>query len=373
MGKVDNLQRAARTIRRAVRHGGASYAGALRRYARLYRRLFSPREIEYYDLLDPALSDDALEHLVAREQLIRIDARHVVASYLCVTSDKAVFYALCLAAGIPIPRLHAVFDRPRGWTVDGRMPATREEWRDVLLALPGEFIVKPALGLQGAGVSAFRREGDAFVDDGRRRFSADELHDHLEGFARANLFAGGYSHHSLRLRGEVHKTIVQERVRVHPALEALTGSPSLSTCRIATLVQADGSASLLSTACRLVQGDAVADNFVDGTTGNLWCSVDTASGRIVAAYGLAADGRRLEKRATHAGTGADLLSFHLPRWEEAKALALRLALLFRPQALVTWDLGITDRGVVAIEGNVGGQMIPTPLNVRVDSLLAPAR
>jgi len=194
----------------------------VRRFAHLYqRRHFSPYEIYFYDLLDPGISDDALKNYMSREEGIALDKQQVLDTYLCVTSDKAVFYSLCLAAGAPVPRLIAVFDRPAGWTPDGRILVSRSDWHALMQSLPQEFVVKPALGLLGKGVTAFRRETDAFLShDGHRR-TPDDLYEFLCDNKEQNLFAAGFSHHSLRIPGENHKSIIQERVYAHPEIVEL--------------------------------------------------------------------------------------------------------------------------------------------------------
>jgi len=373
MRKFKSAEHALRAIRRAVGIHHASYRASLARFVRLYRRDFSPHEIEYYDLLDPAFSDELLEHVLSRQELIELDKRYVVGSYLCLTSDKTVFYSVCRAAGLPIPELIAVFDRPRGWTCDGATPQTPEEWYEVFARLPEHFVIKPALGLQGFGFAAYHRDGDRFLgNDGRPRTSV-ELHDDLLAIGKQNLFAGGYSHHSLRLRDGSHKVILQERLRPHREIAEMTGSSALSTCRVTTLVGDDGEPSVLATALRVVVGTNATDNFVHGDNGNLWASVDEVEGRISDAFGLAPDGRRLERRNRHPTTGIELTDFRIPRWDEVKSLALRLALTFRPHAMVSWDIAVTDRVVAVIEGNVGGQMIPTPCNRPVKSLFEDRR
>jgi hypothetical protein len=369
MRKFKSAEHALCAIRRAVHIHRASYDVSFSRFVRLYRRDFSPYEIAYYDLLDPAFSDEVLEHIISRQELIELDKRNIVGSYLCLTSDKAVFYSVCRAAGLPIPELLAVFDRPRGWTCDGRSPQSAEDWHGVFERLPEHFVVKPALGLQGFGFAAYHREDDRLLrNDGRQR-TPEELLEDLQAIGKQNLFAGGYSHHSLRLTAGSHKAIVQEQLRPHPEIAAMTGSSSLSTCRILTLVGDDGAPSILATAIRVIVGANATDNFVYGENGNLWASVDETAGRITEAFGLSPDGRRLERRRQHPTTGVELAAFRVPRWGEVKDLALRLALMFRPQRMVSWDIAVTDRNVAVIEGNVGGQMIPTPLNRPVRSLL----
>jgi hypothetical protein len=75
--------------------------------------------------------------------------------------------------------------------------------------------------------------------------------------------------------------------------------------------------------------------------------------------------------ARHPDTGRDLASFVVPCWQEVKTLALGLATAFRPQGMIVWDIAVTGRGVVVMEGNVGGMMLPTPMERPMNALLAP--
>jgi hypothetical protein len=50
-------------------------------------------------------------------------------------------------------------------------------------------------------------------------------------------------------------------------------------------------------------------------------------------------------------------------------LAHHLAGIFYPQTLIHWDIGITPQGAIVVEGNIGGSLLPTPLNVPTRTLL----
>jgi len=360
---------ASRAIRRATGVHRAGLAATLRRFAWLYRRDFSPYEIELYDLLDPALPVERLERMMSRQKLIEMDERQVVPSYLCLTSDKAVFYTYCEALGFPIPRLYAVFDHPHGRTFDGRTPATRDEWCAVFASLPAPFVVKPALGLRGLGVGAYRRDGERFIDQDGVALTVEELYDSTVARAEQNLFAGDYSHHSLGLDGGSRKVVVQQQLFAHPVIAELSGTSSLSTCRVITLVDQGGQPSILGTALRIVAGKNFTDNFRRGATGNLWASLDVREGRITDVYAPVAGAACLGQIVRHPDTGRELVSFEVPCWQEVRTLALGLASAFRPQGMIVWDIAVTGSGAVVVEGNVGGNMLPTPMERPIDALL----
>ena len=51
------------------------------------------------------------------------------------------------------------------------------------------------------------------------------------------------------------------------------------------------------------------------------------------------------------GTDRPFAGFELPHWTAIKDLALRAAAAFPWARSIGWDIGITDRGPVLIEGN----------------------
>jgi len=370
--KLKSVVRAIKQIRKSAERHGVSTGRLLTRFVYLYRqRRFSPNEIFFNDLLNPRISDLALENYMSREEQITFDAKHVLDTYMCLTADKAVFYSLCGSAGVRVPKLFGVFDLPVGWTPDGQALSSSSEWITFAQSLPAEFVVKPALGLLGRGVTAFRREGTEFVDhDGHRR-TGGEFYEFLCREKDQNLFSGAYSHHSLKLgRQGSHKAILQERLYAHPAIAELTGSRALCTCRVFTNSGGLDKTHVLASLFRAVSGGNIVDNFDRGATGNLWCTVDGDSGHVVEAFMLGKDGDRLELVKEHPITRRQVVGFCIPHWADVRALATHLAGIFRPQALIHWDIGITAEGPVVVEGNVGGTLLPTPLNRPVRTLLA---
>jgi hypothetical protein len=365
--KLRSAVYALKAIEGSATRYGAHYATLTRRFVHLYRRRFSPYEIYFNDLLNPRISEAALENYISKEEQIAADRKHTLETYLCVTADKAVFYAVCLAAGLPTPKLLAVFDQPAGWIPDGRVLLSRSDWCAFMQSLPSEFVVKPALGLLGKGLAMFRRDGEEFVDSDGRRHTAEQLYEFLCSEKQQNLFTTSFSHHSLLSR-DSHKVVVQERLYAHPEIAELTGSAGLSTCRLVTHRDSAG-IHVLGSVFRAIGGKNLFDNFDQGRAGNLWCRVDPESGRIVEAIGRAAGADRLESMPRHPATLREVVGFRIPRWGEAMDLACHLANIFYPQTLIHWDIGITLQGAMVVEGNIGGSLLPTPLNVPARTLL----
>lgn len=124
---------------------------------------------------------------------------------------------------------------------------------------------------------------------------------------------------------------------------------SVNTVRAATLVK-DGAPVLLFTFLRIGRGNSVVDN---GGAGGYVALIDADAG-IVSTPGVT---ETHETALLHPDTGAQILGLRLPRWEELKALALELAMVYPQHPYISWDLALTDRGWVVVEANCMGQFI----------------
>ena len=106
MASFDSVVTAWRAVADAMARFGQGPVAPLRRFLHLYRRRkFSPHEIYFNDLLNPAVADEALELYASREDLIALDQRYALPAYLCLAADKAVLYSVCATAGLPAPTL----------------------------------------------------------------------------------------------------------------------------------------------------------------------------------------------------------------------------------------------------------------------------
>lgn len=137
----------------------------------------------------------------------------------------------------------------------------------------------------------------------------------------------------------------QEMARFHPG--------SVNTIRLATAVL-DDKAHLLFGFMKLGHGDSVVDN---GAAGGICSAIDLDTGMIVS-VGMTESGKTY---LSHPDSGLQIVGFHVPRWEEAKALALELAMVCPTQTYVGWDMALTDGGWVVVEGNRGGTFAITQM------------
>jgi hypothetical protein len=319
----------------ASRRYRTSRAAVLLRLIELYRRSgLRPGEALELGLVDPALPRETISGCFSKAELMALQDRLNPLHLTCLTEDKAVFYPLCEALGLPVPRTFAVVHREGGWTIGGTPVTGRGGWASQLAAiLPQTFVAKPAAGVYGEGVSVWVRDGSGFRDQAGRRCSTGDLAEGLLHGSRYDRF------------------VIQERLENHPALVALTGCPFLQTVRVATLVEPGQPPRVLYGEWKLIVGKNVVDNFMRGQTGNLVANVSVETGELGPARTPSPDGVGYLAVPSHPATGLPLAGFRLPGWEDLVHLALRSAWLFQPLRTIGWDVAVTPRGPVLVEGN----------------------
>ena len=226
-------------------------------------------------------------------------------------ADKQLFSECCAAAGLPCAGSEVA--------VGGNLPDC-------------DLFVKPRRGRGGRGAERWDRIAAGRWSDGSRELGRNELIAHL--------------------RSKSIPHIVQRRIRVHPALEALT-SGAVPTVRALTILDEQGEPEVVGTVFRMSVG---ANRTVDNIhAGGLACSVTIDSGVLGKASNLGADAK-LGWVSHHPTTGARIEGTRLSCWDEVKQLAVRAHRAFKPRLLVGWDIAISESGPVLIEGNRGPDM-----------------
>jgi hypothetical protein len=325
-----------RTIRRAGRFYGAPSSRVLRRLVVARRLGYRLDEARRLGILDPALPEDALaEEFIPSRTLLDLQLQLDPLAMTALVHDKALFNVACRLAGLPVPHVYGVLYRDgAGHVPRGLPPATRSDWTDTLAALPGRFVVKPALGEFGEGLRFFSRSGEAFHEGDRRFDDAAALYDTLLEEGRA----GGL--------------LLQERLQNHPFLTELTGSETLQTIRVISIVDECGDPALVTAEWKVVTGDALVDNYHDGVNDNGTIHVDLRTGRLVGPLVVAGpDGFGFSTTDRHPRTGTALEGIEMPGWQDAGDVVLQAARAFDALRTIGWDVAITPEGPVIVEGN----------------------
>ena len=123
---------------------------------------------------------------------------------------------------------------------------------------------------------------------------------------------------------------------------------SVNTVRIPTINYGDR-IEIFHPFLRIGRGNAFVDN---AGSGGIGCCIDVATGVVQCA------GDELgNDYSVHPDSGLELIGFEIPRWDEAVEMAKELASLVPEVHYVGWDLALTDKGWVMIEGNEDGQFL----------------
>ena len=198
----------------------------------------------------------------------------------------------------------------RGWLKIAD-DTTLEDFKAFLRQYP-DIIAKPLEGSSGVGIERFTSERW----QGREEAFLQELKDKQIG-------------------------IIEERVIQHPKMMEMCPT-SVNTIRIATLL-GDKKQGIVYAFLRIGTGN-VMDN-VD--QGGMAARVDLASGKLLT---VGAD-KKGNTYTEHPITHTPIIGFQIPYFEEAKAMCLKAAQKVPQMRFVAWDVAITEKGPVFIEGN----------------------
>lgn len=308
---------ALRVLRRARREGGWEYDEALAT-----------------GLLAPDCSEDDRRALLSNHRRQAAQTRHNPVALEPFTEHKVICDLFLAASGIRCAELFGTVGRNGGWDLRAGTPFRRgDEVAAFVAGLPPEFVVKPAEGLYGLGVRVVRRLEDGLVDAGAGPVDPRAFTDELRTDPDFDLY------------------IVQERLRNHGAVEALTGSQTLQTLRLSSFIRRDGAVHLMGAMVKLAMGAGPADNYRKGDTGNGLADVDLATGRLGPLQVQAPSGFGCVRTPVIPGTGRRIEGFPVPFLAEACALVRAAAPHFLPMRTVGWDIGLTPDGPIVVEAN----------------------
>ncbi|MGH6893349.1 MAG: sugar-transfer associated ATP-grasp domain-containing protein [Dongiaceae bacterium] len=242
--------------------------------------------------------------------------------------DKLRFFHRCRKAQVASPTVLQVV------TEDGLfVPETHKG--DGLP--PVDLFIKPAKGKGGRGCERWLYRDGVYVGPEEEPLTATELQQRIL--------------HLVVRRG---RYLIQECLKNHPDLLRFGGG--LTSLRITTCKDESGSFEVTNAVLKmsLAAGSSV-DNFHQG---GAVCRVDVGSGTI----GPAWDNwirRPCLVHVVHPATGAVIAGARLPCWPETVAMVTKAAGLFPDRIMVGFDVAISDRGPVIIEGNVqqGSDMV----------------
>lgn len=141
--------------------------------------------------------------------------------------------------------------------------------------------------------------------------------------------------------------IVEELIIQVPEL-AQFHTESVNTIRVAT-VRYDEGVEVIAAFFRMGKGSSIVDN---AGAGGVFGAIDVETGKIIAASD------KFGKAYTHhPDTNVQITGFIIPQFDEAKELAKELALIVKGNRYAGWDLALTEKGWIMVEGNARGQFV----------------
>jgi len=126
-------------------------------------------------------------------------------------------------------------------------------------------------------------------------------------------------------------------------------STSVNTVRIPTIRVNAEKTIVFHPFLRVGRGNSHVDN---AGSGGIICALDSETGIVIAT------GDELGNHyESHPESGKKLIGFQVPRWNEAKKLAIELAQIIPSNRYTGWDLALTDTGWIMVEANARGQFV----------------
>ena len=242
--------------------------------------------------------------------------------------DKLLFFRSCTKAGVASPTVLQVV------TLDGNFVA--EAYKGEGLP-PRDIFIKPAKGKGGRGCEKWLHRDGGYEGPAGKRLTEEALRMHIVALV---VRRGRY--------------LIQECLQNHPELMRFGGG--LTSLRITTCKTESGSFEVTNAVLKmsLAAGSSV-DNFHQG---GAVCRVDVATGEIGPAWDNWIKHPCVQHQQ-HPVTGTAIAGTRLPCWPETVAMLQRAASLFPDRIMIGFDVAITDRCPVIIEGNVqqGSDMV----------------
>ncbi|KQX22677.1 MULTISPECIES: sugar-transfer associated ATP-grasp domain-containing protein [unclassified Sphingomonas] len=240
-------------------------------------------------------------------------------------ADKLALGERLSELGLAVPAMRAVLDR--GSAAPSEIAAGAGTGAGLFL--------KPRHGSGGRGAFALTRDDGALRMDGAA----------VEPPAVVGRINRLLAHDDL---------LVQDRLIATDAIADLAGDGRPPVLRLAT-ARAPGRAPFLDSALLMIaRAGRNPRHFLEGT---IYAPIDPAGARTAAGLSLAEPRRRIERLEQ----GARLAGRIVPDFDEAVAMALRAMTGLPPLSLIHWDIILTPRGPVLLEGNAAGNWIVASL------------
>jgi alpha-L-glutamate ligase-like protein len=236
---------------------------------------------------------------------------------IALVDDKLRVHRLCLGVGVPTPEIFAAV---RHTSALRNLTDALARWND--------FVIKPARGSGGRGVLVITGQTDGcYRRTNRELLPPAAIMDHL-----TDVLSGMHS-----LGGRPDVAMVQQRIGLHPALAPLVAD-GIPDIRI-IVYRGEPAMAMLRLPTRASAGRANLHQ------GGLGVGIELQSGVTHHAVQSTRNIRR------HPDTGAELIGFRVPKWNELLEMSRRVA-----SAVGLGYLGVDivldpERGPLLLEAN----------------------
>lgn len=249
--------------------------------------------------------------------------------------NKMLFNIYYRQFNIPVTNIYGLYDSNSGLTIEGNPLTNPKELKEYLLKIkPSSLVVKPVGGESGRNI--------LIID--KIEYSGDDLFllDNKGELIKYELFT------SLLLKrnsGEYQGFLLEEKVPQHELLAQYNRS-SLNTLRVITLLSKDNKVDIKLSSAKFGRDGSKVDNTGQG---GLYVLIDPESGSLEHGVGgLKYQGKVMFE---HPDSKLSFKGFTVPYWSEVVKLCTKAACLAPFCRSVGWDVGISPKGPVFIEGN----------------------
>lgn len=289
------------------------------------------RAIDYYE---QGLFDQNISITFKRKYIGQYQTRHLfyminARDFHYITDEKLRFSELAAEAKLPIPEILAVVTNQGG---DREVPVIRTErelqsW--MARSETKDIVLKPVDGLRGWGVLSLSSIAGEHLR--WRRLPGEDLIDtpaiwrHCERY----LYRGG--------------VMIQRRLQPQ-AVVARFMPDVLHTVRAITYSKPEPH--IVDAILRVGSGKGPTDNI---SQGGIAIPIDLATGQCGRGSMLVNGVPQFVD--DHPRSGTRMTGAFLPDWDQVCELAQSAARVFETQVTIGWDIGLTTRGPVLLEGN----------------------
>lgn len=314
---------------------------------------FHGSEISMYEFGGRRSFDDA-KYFLSQRQLVKTVRPLLNSSHQRhILEDKWVAAHYAAGVDLPSPRTLCL------WRGDSGVSFAGYKLKDALqleaeLRDRGcpELAIKPRGGRQGRALIIARvvRDGPRLllrIDNSTltlpefiQRLKKDDFQD----------YGGGY-----------HGWLIQERLEQSAIIEAINPD-TLNTIRVVTVNSRDAGPRFVAAAMRIGRSGAIVDSWA---LGGLSVGVDLKTGILGQAVSKPKHGGNWT--ASHPDSGEQIEGRKVPHWESCLDIAREAALAYSGVGTVGWDIAVTPKGAVLVEGNADWSL---PLiQIHTDGLL----